>query len=63
MAISNGRTSGTAPTSVGADYNISWAPAGTIIIADGYGNVASSEIPIAQLLNPSLPEIVDEGTF
>ena len=32
-----------------ADYNLPWAPKNTVLVADGFGNVASSEIPISTL--------------
>jgi hypothetical protein len=42
MAESNGLTSGSSPTAAGASSNLSWQPKGTILIADGFGNIEGS---------------------
>jgi hypothetical protein len=42
MAISNGQTSGSSSTAAGASSNLSWQPKGTILVADGAGNVGGS---------------------
>lgn len=59
----NGLGSGDNPLAATANYNLGWAPENTVLIADGYGNVASSEILIESLMVPSAPTLEDCGTF
>lgn len=59
----NGLGSGDNPLAATANYNLGWAPANTVLIADGYGNVASSEILLESLSTPALPEAIDAGTY
>src|ERR1039458_6826534 len=49
MSTTNGKGSGSNPMAATADYNLPWAPKNTVLVADGFGNVASSEIPISTL--------------
>ena len=60
MTTLNGKGSGTNPIAATADWNLGWAPLNTVLVADGFGNVASSEIPISSLGTPSHQ---DCGTF
>ena len=63
MAISNGETSGSNPLAASANWNLSWASGGMVLISDGFGNVASSYVPLSSLEGGTAERNQDCGTF
>jgi hypothetical protein len=63
MSLLNGQGSGSNPIAATADYNLRYQVAGTVLVADGFGNVAGSGVQLSSLTTSSFPAVEDCGTF
>jgi hypothetical protein len=49
MSTLNGKGSGTNPIAATANWDLGWQPENTVLVADGFGNVAGSGVQLASL--------------
>jgi hypothetical protein len=63
MSTLNGEGSGSNPIAATADWNLRFQPAGVVLVADGFGNVAGSGIQLSSLTSPPSVTLQDCGTF